>query len=311
LTTDADSRVSVMVDDGETIWERHFYDYGTTHSMPLLGFKPGRTSTITVTVRDRYANTATASPLTFITDPLPNDFPKMALLESKPEKMEPGYTLCRIVKGGAGTDYLTILNSVGEVVWYLGNSADGTSIDVRQLENGDLFYPTESFVELNLLGETVNTLEPPPSLLINVHDSVPTSHGTILYLSDSSRTVTNFPTSTTDPNAPLADASVTYNQVVEISATNGVLLNTWSLIDMLDPDRIDYLAQMESGSWDAEHANAVIEDPKDNGFCGRCELASQEPERVGYVWRHFIYKRSPPQRVSAGCAHGSDKRSNS
>jgi len=115
----------------------------------LLGFKPGRTNTITVTVRDRYGNTAKASPLTFITDPLPDDFPKMVVLESKPEKMEPGYTLCRIVKGGAGTDYLTILNSSGEVVWYLGNSDDGTSIDVRQLENGDLFYPTDSFVELD------------------------------------------------------------------------------------------------------------------------------------------------------------------
>jgi hypothetical protein len=139
-----------LVDDGATTRERHFYDYGTTQSIPLLGFKPGRTNMITVTVRDRYANTATASPLTFITDPLPDDFPKMKLLESKPERMEPGYTLCRIVKGGGGTDYLTILNSSGEVVWYLGNGADGTSIDVRQLENGNLFYPAESFVEINI-----------------------------------------------------------------------------------------------------------------------------------------------------------------
>src|SRR5438105_3868301 len=74
VRTDDDSRVSVSVDDGTESWERNFYDYGASHSIPLLGFKAGRTNTITVTVHDRYRNAVTApQPLTFVTGPLPGN----------------------------------------------------------------------------------------------------------------------------------------------------------------------------------------------------------------------------------------------
>jgi hypothetical protein len=267
LSTDVASRVSVSVDDGATVWERHFYDYGMAHSIPLLGFKADRTNRITLTVQDRHQNTIAAGPVNFITARLPSNFPKLVVLESKPEKMEPGYTVCRLVNGASGTDYLTILNSSGEVVWYDGNSANGASLDVRQLENGDLFFPTTTaFVEINMLGETVRTRAPAASQPIDNHDGVPTDRGTILYLTDASRVVTNFPTSNINPNAPRTNATVKYNRVVEIAGTNGVLINLWSLLDMLQPDRIDYLNQLVGGGWDAEHANAVIEDPRDDSI---------------------------------------------
>src|ERR1041385_4851484 len=56
LTTDVPSRVSIAVDDGTEGWQRNFHDFGTNHSIPLLGFKPGTTNSITVTVRDRFHN---------------------------------------------------------------------------------------------------------------------------------------------------------------------------------------------------------------------------------------------------------------
>jgi hypothetical protein len=59
-----------------------------------------------------------------------------------------------------------------------------------------------------------------------------------------------------------------YNRIIEMSAVNSALSNNWSLIDMLDPLRIDYLTfTLKSGlGWDSEHANAVIEDPRDNSI---------------------------------------------
>jgi arylsulfate sulfotransferase len=152
------------------------------------------------------------------------------------------------------------------VVWYSGIA---TTLDVRQLPNGDLFIPlTTNFVEVNMLGETVQTWNVPADWAINFHDGVPTDHGTILYLNDASRVVANFPTSSTNPNAPLATTDVQYNRVVEISATDSTRLNNWSLIDMLQPTRIDYLTFTIGGplGWDCEHANAVIEDPRDNSI---------------------------------------------
>jgi hypothetical protein len=160
--------------------------------------------------------------------------------------------------------YLGIVDASGNVVWY---SAIPSTSDVRQLANGDLFIPlTGSFVEVNMLGNTVQTWNVPNGLNINLHDGVPTPHGTILYLNDASEVVTNFPTSATNPNAPTATTNVLYNRVIEISATNSSLLNMWSPIDFLDPRRLTYLTfdSHTALGWDIEHSNAIIEDPRDN-----------------------------------------------
>jgi arylsulfate sulfotransferase len=278
LTTDIDSRVGVLVNDGKGVWERHFYGYGTAHSVPLLGFKPGRTNEITVTVYDRNRNVVTASqPIVFITDPLPDDFPNITPLHSDPARMEPGYTLCRVgVNARVGVNsntyaYIVILDSSGEVVWF--NKTSSTA-DTRRLENGDLFMPLpRSFAEVNLLGEMARTWNVPTNgLPVDPHDGVPTGHGTILYLNDGLRSVSAFPTSATDPNAPVETAKVFYQRVVEISATNAAVLHTWSPIDVLDPRRISYLfGQTTYGlvpepGWDIEHSNAVIEDPSDDSL---------------------------------------------
>jgi arylsulfate sulfotransferase len=267
LTTDHYSRVSVIVDDGQQSWERDFYDYDTNHSVPLLGFRAGRTNVITTTVHDRFGNEVTApQSLVFKTAPLPGGFPQSVLLKSEPKKMEPGYVLFRVSNRTSYNGYLTVVDDAGQVVWYSGRPS---LVEVRRLENGNLFLPlSTNFAEINLLGDTVDSWVVPADLPINVHEGVPTDHGTILYLNDASRVVTNLPTSTTDPGAPLQVASVLYNRVVEISATNGALLNIWSPIDVLDPTRVGYnsLAFQPAKGFDVEHANAIFEDPRDNSI---------------------------------------------
>lgn len=80
--------------------------------------------------------------------------------------------------------------------------------------------------------------------------------------------VTNFPSNDTDPNAPRVTANIDDNPVVEISQTNGAILNAWSPLDMLDPTRVTYLTYEFRVSYgvDNEHANAIIEDPRDNSL---------------------------------------------
>jgi hypothetical protein len=63
--------------------------------------------------------------------------------------MEPGYTLCRAWMNNLTAWYVIIVDSAREVVWF---DAAPSYIDVRQLENGDLFVPWfTNFVEMNLL----------------------------------------------------------------------------------------------------------------------------------------------------------------
>ena len=271
LTSDVASRVSVLVSDGTNLWERDFYDFSTTHSVPLLGFEPGRTNLIQVTVYDKYQTACTAGQLlTFVTARLPANFPTSVVLKSEPDQMEPGYTLFMVQNRNALMNYITIMDNTGAVVWYCPAPALYDA-DVRQLTNGDLFIVDSSanrFLELNMLGVTVRTWNAPAGYPINSHDGVPTDHGTILYLSDASRTVSNFPSSDTISNAPLVTAKVDDNPVVEISVTNAALLNVWSPVDMLDPTRVTYLTYAAGDSYgvDNEHANAVIEDTNDNSI---------------------------------------------
>lgn len=266
LTTDVPSRVTVAVSDGTNTWERRFFDYGTSHSLPLLGFKPRRTNEITVTVSDKSDNDVTAAqPFIFVTDPLPLDFPNIVLLESKPEKMEAGYTLLRGQNNGNNKAYTIIVDSSAEVVWYSGTTS---ILDVQQLSNGDLFLPMlTSLVEMDMLGKTVRTWTLPAGKPYT-HEAFFTPHGTILYLSDATRVVANFPTSVTNPNAPGQTTNVWYQAVNELSATNASLLNSWQTIDMLDTLRVGYLTFTITSVYgkDWEHANAIIEDPSDDSL---------------------------------------------
>lgn len=275
-----------MVSDGSDIWERDFYDYATNHSETLLGFKPGRTNLIQVTVYDKNRNEYTdAQLLTFITAPLPSDFPTWTVLKSEPDEMEPGYTLFIIQADNQTNDYTTIMDNSGQVVWYRQITHNG-DLDVRQLANGDLFFESSGtnnfFREVNMLGEAVQTWYPPAEYPVNFHESLVNetyngTNGTIMYLSDVKQTVSDFPSNDTNADASSNTVLVDDNPVVEVSFTNNnpntVLLNAWSpLTDgLIDPTRVTYLTYGEyssSGGYgvDSEHANALIDDTNDNSI---------------------------------------------
>ena len=265
FTTDEAARVSVMVDDGHGSWERRFYSYATEHELPLYGFKAARTNEIRVTIHDRLRNEVThPEPVVFSTDALPSVFPKLNLLEAQPERMEPGYTLFRLDVDYVEHVFAVIIDHLGEVVWF---HYTPSTADIRQLENGNLFMPTlTNFVEMNLLGEVVNTWTPPEGLEIDPHDGVLTDQGTILYLAHATNVVTDYPLSTTNPDGPRTNVNAYYQKLVEISAENSELLNVWDPLETLDPRRQSYLIARIPRGWDIHHSNAIIEDPGDGGL---------------------------------------------
>ena len=271
VSTDVPSRVSVSVYDGTNTWQRHFYSYAKSNAVTLLGFKPNRTNEITVTARDRFRNTATSPmPLKFVTAALPADFPTIVLLTNQPAKMESGYTLLRAtLKANANNrGYVIAVDNSGEVVWYMVDPSPASMPPtvVRQLDSGNLLILVSTgFLEVNMLGQTVRTRTAPAVPKLNLHEAIPSSNGTIFYLVDSTRTVTNYPTSVTNSNAPTTTRTALYQSVAELSATNATTINTWSLYDMLDPTRVSFIFSTV-GNADIEHANALTEDPQDGSF---------------------------------------------
>jgi arylsulfate sulfotransferase len=284
VSTDVNSFVSISVNDGIGTWERDFFDYGTNHSETVLGFKSDRTNAVTVTVRDEFRNTYTVSnAVTFVSASLPATMPDFIVVTNNVAEMEPGYTLFRVQNNSGGAAYVTIVDSSGEVVWYGEASAVGggigpfdTPLDAKQLTNGNLFFmktDTDGFDEINMLGQLVETWRAP--LTVEAHEDLLTDHGTILYLNYSMEDVTNFPSSDTVSNAPTDTADVTYARVVEMSVTNSSLLNNWSVINMLDPVRVDYLCYaIAAFGIDCEHANAVVDSTSDDSII--CSLRNQD-----------------------------------
>jgi hypothetical protein len=278
VTTDTPSQVSVSVYDGIDTWRRDFYDYSTNHTETLLGFKADRFNEITVTVRDQYRNTfTTGQPLYFLTEPLPTNMPTFTLITNNPGLMEPGYTIFRVSNQTTGAAYVTIVDRSGQIVWYGEASGVGgtvgpfpTTSDVLQLTNGNLFFPetdTLGLEEMDMLGNPVKIWPSLPGYNVDSHEDLITDHGTILYLNYTTQVVPNFPSSATDPDAPTENADVTCGRPVEISFTNAALLNSWSLIGMLDPTRINYLCfAIPLYGIDAEHANAIVDDPADDSL---------------------------------------------
>jgi arylsulfate sulfotransferase len=274
VTTDVNSRVSVQVTNGTNVWQRNFYGYSTVHSNALMGFKPGSTNSILVTVYDEQRNTSTASqPLTFITPALPQFFPVYTILTNNPSAMEPGYIFFAIRNNTASQGFIAAMDNNGNVVWYmrLPNFFD---VDVQPLANGNIFIPgaTGQFAEYDMLGNTLQTWTPPAGYPINTHDGYPSADGTsILYLSDQTKVVSNFPVNDTNSDAGLVTTNVDDNPAVEISITNEALLNIWSPLNLglLDPTRVTYLtydAPSPSYGVDNEHANALVEDTNDNSL---------------------------------------------
>jgi arylsulfate sulfotransferase len=288
VTTDVPSRVSVVVSNGTNVWERDFYNYAMSNSVPLFGFQPGQTNLIQVTTYDRYRNSSTARQLlTFVTPSLPVDFPELTVLTNDPGQMEPGYTLFTVQNRADSGAYITIVNSSGQVVW-IRQVFQQTDIDVQQLADGNLFIheqpPANQFLEVNLLGQIVQTWKPAAGYPINSHVGVVTDRGTILYLSDVSEIVTNFPIASYplneggSTNPPLGTEMVDDNPVVEVS-TNGALANVWSPLNQLDPTRVTYITGDFPSSFglDSEHANAIIDDTNDNSI-----IVSQRDQNTIY-----------------------------
>jgi len=204
-------------------------------------------------------------PILFVSAPLPTNFPTIVVLESKPEEMEPGFTEFKATRANTGSAYVIIVDQAGEVVWFYGIPSNVWG--ERRLKDGDFLIPhPRSFSKVNMLGQTVRTWDLPGGMTYH-HDVLPTERGTMLFLSDASRTVTNYPTSTTNSAAPLQTTTVWHNPIVEMSFETGAILNTWSDIDMLDPTRIGYLSLARNTlGYDWTHSNAVIEDKRDDSI---------------------------------------------
>ena len=285
VKTDEPSRVSVKISTGNNTSEVNFDGFSTTHSLTVLGFRPGRQHTVEVSIFNNLGDLISSETFAVTTDPLPEDFPPFSVTSS-PERIEPGVTLFEA--GG----FLIIVDETGEVVWYhrIANPQN-LDRDVRRIANGNLLLllPPLKARELDMLGNIVRAWHPSRSTnggqeSIGVdatafhHEIVQMESGNFLVLSLEIRTFEDYPSSVEDPDAPTGSAQVVGDVIVEF-APDGTVVNEWKLLDILDPYRLSYSSLI--GIWDGffqsnhgvspptrdwSHSNAVIHDTRDNSI---------------------------------------------
>jgi len=285
VTTPVETRIAIDISDGTNTSHVEFEGLAAHHSLPVLGLRPGRTHTVLVSAVDDLGETVFQKSLEVATGPLPENFPQLEVT-GDPGLMEPGVTLFE--SGG----FLIMVDETGDVVWYYREpSSTSLDRDVRRLPNGNLLLllPVHNIIEIDMLGNTVrswytaqtsegSTGGIPVDAAAFHHEVFAMENGNFLTLSAELREYPDYPSSTTNPNAPLETANVAGDVIVEF-APDGTVVNEYHLLDIIDPYRLSYSSLITGWDWffhdyfgveeptrDWTHANAVVHDTRDDSL---------------------------------------------
>jgi arylsulfate sulfotransferase len=259
------------------------------HVLPVVGMTAGTTHSIRLTLTDANGNTnPSAARVEYTTPPLPPDFPLIRASVSNESRMEPGFTIFNVTPlSPPAYGLIAAVNGKGEVVWYYRTTAGVGALS--QTTRGTLLcLEATDAVEIDMLGNRLARWHPtgagiaaPPGESIPVatnlfhHEILELPGGNLLSLGHALRSVESFPTSESDPAAAPAPATLVGDTIVEF-ARDGRVVHEWSLLDLLDTQRIGY--DSLSGFWDSiyrnahgatrdwTHANSVSYNTQDDSF---------------------------------------------
>jgi len=293
LQTNERSKVSIDIKGGTIPTHAEFPEYSAVHTIPIVGLAPGKTNTITVTAESESKKTESTT-ISFNADPLPPDFPPIALVSSDPSAMEPGLTLFNVFQWDpfligvvVPRGWLIAVNAAGEVVWY--HRPEAVPGDARQLPNGNFRYEYDQtgFVDIDILGNDVarwhasglGMAAPPGATLVATdtmhHDLQELPNGHFLSLSTAMIPAPHYPTNEKDVQAPLTDTTVIVDKVNEFDR-QGNLIQEWFMDDLIDTYRVQYdslspfwdtlYKDQATGTKDWSHANALVYSEQDDGI---------------------------------------------
>jgi hypothetical protein len=282
LATDRPTRARVIFDDGErvTTLER-WPELRAERELLVLGFHPATRYAVRAEVTDAAGRTTVSPDFEWTTPPLPAGFPAIDVTVCRPERMEPGVTLIPAERwpgrGEPDRDFgaLLALDEHGEVVWFY--EAPHPISEAKRRANGNLLYyhgTRGNVVEMDVRGRIVRqwyttrlpgTVAPEGGIPIDAatlhHDVQELPSGNFLALSTELRRFESYPASEDDPSVPPAPARVVGDVILEYRP-DGTVVERWSVLDLLDPQRIGY-ESLDSGFWQGVYQNTPEEPLRD------------------------------------------------
>ena len=297
----APARARLSLDDGERRWQVHFPAHlDPAQGLKVLGLRPGRLHRLRVALESTPGQWLThPSTLHHRTPDLPRDsqeWPSILVPVRQTERMEPGVTFLSVRRRTPGRGHLLTdeqrdfsedwglllaLDAEGEVVWYYRSDQRLAGID--RLANGNLVFHLADFrtVEIDMLGNPVREFYaeerpwgPRPGAIpirgmqTLHHQPHEMPNGNFLAFAANARTIPNYYTSETDPDAPRKDQLVVGDTVVEFTP-GGDIVWSWNAFDQLDVMRIGYETLAPywyprgfPGHLDWTHGNGIDYDPR-------------------------------------------------
>jgi len=258
------------------------------HEIPVLGLRPGRKHTVTVTIRDERGRESVLDPMEIEAPALPDDFPPFEVTVRRPSAIEPGgLTMLDVFRWkerfeddptwGLGV----VVDEEGEVRWYyLSDSFVG---EVRRLRNGNLLYSggvDGRLYEIDMLGNVIHEWHtagavvgdlPEGSIPVDTdtfhHDVIELPSGNFLALGLEVRELEDFPLEY-PPSTKTGTDRVSGDVLLEF-ARDGSTVRAWPVLDILDPRRLGegslsrdfyddiYEDRYDPMPFDITHSNAI------------------------------------------------------
>jgi arylsulfate sulfotransferase len=268
--------------------------------LPLLGFRPGGTSRIGLTIRTKDGQSATAPPLAYTAPPVPNVGPAWPGIEvdvREASKVDPGVTFISLRRRAPGRQawqspaqqrfarrwgLVLALDRAGEPIWFY--RSDQRVAGVQALPDGKLLMTLQDqrtrIIDMlgNTLAEYVAELRPDRQTIPGAvpikgvqtihHEPYMTKTGTLISMSANARRIDDYYTSVTDPKAPRKSQLVMGDSLIEYDR-GGEIVWRWDSFDHLDPSRIHYhllqpywAVRGFPGHLDWTHGNGLTVDEK-------------------------------------------------
>jgi hypothetical protein len=263
--------LSVVLDDGEVRSEIHFDALAEERSVPILGFRPGTRTEVTLTATDAVGGRAVRR-WEVETDPIPLDFPTVEPLLVRTDAMEPGWLLLDVKVPDQAIQYLLVLDGSGAPIWW--DTLEQEIGDVRLRNTGTLLaLSAGDAVERDWLGRTLRRWSSDPrgegeGIVIGPdqlnHEIFPLADG-FLAVDDGRFDADAFPTSYEAPEVT-SPTQVADDAVVHV-AWDGTLRSRTPMSALLDLQRIGFDSLDNTGNGrDWVHVNGVVADPADGGW---------------------------------------------
>ncbi len=212
------------------------------------------------------------------------ELPSLTVLGEDPRPGPPGILFNLMQEEHYERGTLVVVDGRGALRWLF--CAPKKITDARLLPNGQILclVGKDEAWQIDLAGQPVRRWHAAGLLDDAPPESVPvacdTFHHELLPLSDSCWTVLStelvrldYPTSEIDPASPRIPTWVVGDSIVEFNPTTGAVLRRWSLLELLDPQRLGYLSLsgLYNGAYgrrtaDWSHGNALLFDARDDSY---------------------------------------------